>query len=151
MGRGWALAAILFAGLMALVGFAAVLVPFLVDQISALVEEFPAFVERLQQTPGIVGWITQSIDVGSLATGSEGEAGSSPAALGLVSSLGVTLLNLVTILAVTLEAAGQPPSSVIGPCQPVGCRFDFWRRSTFIPVPHVVGSVRILGLTSNPA
>ncbi|MGH8948312.1 MAG: AI-2E family transporter, partial [Acidimicrobiia bacterium] len=50
MGRGWALAATLFAGLVVLLGFAAVLIPFLVGQVSALVDEFPAFVERLRQT-----------------------------------------------------------------------------------------------------
>jgi predicted PurR-regulated permease PerM len=109
MGRGWALAAILFAGLLVLVGFAAVLVPFLVEQISALVDEFPAFVERLQQTPGILGSITQSIDLESLATGSEGENGPALAALGLVSSLGGTLFNLVTILAVTPYLAIRLP------------------------------------------
>lgn len=103
------MAAILFSGLLVLVGFAAVLVPFLVDQISALVDEFPAFVERLQQTPGIVGSITQSIDLESLATGSEGDAGAAPAALGLVSSLGGTLFNLVTILAVTPYLAIRLP------------------------------------------
>ena len=109
MGRGWALATILVAGLVVLLGFAAVLIPFLVDQVSALVEEFPDFVERLQQTPGIVGSMTQSIDLESLATGSEGQAGAAPAALGLVSSLGGTLLNLVTILAVTPYLAIRLP------------------------------------------
>ena len=102
------MAAILFAGLIVLVAFAAVLVPFLVDQISALVDEFPAFVERLQQTPGIVGSIAQSIDLESLATGSEG-GGAAPAAMGLVSSLGGTLFNLVTILAVTPYLAIRLP------------------------------------------
>ena len=78
--RGWALAAILLAGLIVMIGLGLVLVPFLVDQISALGEELPAFVERLQETPGIVGSIAQSIDVGSLAGGSEGQSGAAPAA-----------------------------------------------------------------------
>lgn len=109
MARGWALAAILFAGLVVLLGFAAVLIPFLVGQVSALVDEFPAFVERLGQTPGVVGSITESIDLETLATGSEGQAGAAPAALGLVSSLGGTLFNLVTILAVTPYLAIRLP------------------------------------------
>ena len=59
--RGWALAAILLAGLILMIGLGVVLVPFLVDQISALVEELPAFVERLQETPGDGGF-DRSID-----------------------------------------------------------------------------------------
>jgi predicted PurR-regulated permease PerM len=50
MGRGWALAAILLAGLIVLIGLGMILVPFLIDQITALVEELPAFVERVRQT-----------------------------------------------------------------------------------------------------
>jgi hypothetical protein len=34
-----------------------------VDQISAFIEELPASVERLQEMPGMVGSIAQSIDV----------------------------------------------------------------------------------------
>ena len=105
------MAAILFAGLVVLLGFAAVLIPFLVGQVSALVDEFPAFVERLRQTPGVVGSITESIDLETLATGSEGQAGAAPAALGLVSSLGGTLFNLVTILAVTPYLAIRLPQA----------------------------------------
>ena len=109
LGRGWALATILFAGLIVLIGLGAVLIPFLVDQISALVAEFPAFVERLKETPGIVGSMAQSIDLESLATGSDGQSGAAPAALGLVSSFGATLFNLVTILAVTPYLAIRLP------------------------------------------
>ena len=88
--RGWALAAILLAGLILLGGLGVVLVPFLVEQISTLIEEFPAFVEQLQQTPGIVGSIAQSIDVGSLAGGSEGPSGG-----GDLSPLGVITAILI--------------------------------------------------------
>jgi predicted PurR-regulated permease PerM len=109
LGRGWALATILFAGLIVLIGLGAVLIPFLVDQISALVAEFPAFVDRLKETPGIVGSMAQSIDLESLATGSDGQSGAAPAALGLVSSFGGTLFNLVTILAVTPYLAIRLP------------------------------------------
>ena len=93
-----------------MIGLGVVLVPFLVDQISALVEELPAFVERLQETPGVVGSIAQSMDVGSLAGGSEGGSGAAPAAaLGLVSSFGGMLFNVVTILAVTPYLAIRLP------------------------------------------
>ena len=111
--RGWALAAILLAGLILMIGLGIVLVPFLVDQISALVEELPAFVERLQETPGMVGSIAQSIDVGSLAVGSEGQSGVAPAALGLVSSFGGMLFNVVTILAVTPYLAIRLPQAKV--------------------------------------
>ncbi len=111
--RGWALAAILLAGLILMIGLGLVLVPFLVDQISALVEELPAFVERLQETPGIVGSIAQSIDVTSLAGGPEGQSGPAPAALGLVSSVGGMLFNVVTILAVTPYLAIRLPQAKV--------------------------------------
>ncbi len=107
--RGWALAAILCAGLVLMIGFALVLIPFLVGQISDLIAEFPAFVERLRQRPGIVGSIAESINLESLATGSEGQPAAAPAALGLVSSLGGTLFNVVTILAVTPYLAIRLP------------------------------------------
>jgi predicted PurR-regulated permease PerM len=109
LGRGWALAAILLAGLIVLIGLGLVLIPFLVDQISALVEEFPSFIERLRQTPGVVGSISRSVDLESLAGGSGGQTGAAPAALGLVSSLGGTLFNVVTILAVTPYLAIRLP------------------------------------------
>jgi predicted PurR-regulated permease PerM len=105
MGRSWALAAILLAGLIVLIALGMILVPFLIDQVSALVEELPAFVERLQQTP-VIGSITGSIDLESVATGVGGQAS---AALGLVSSLGSTLLSVVTILAVTPYLALRLP------------------------------------------
>jgi predicted PurR-regulated permease PerM len=111
--RGWALAAILLAGLILMIGLGIVLVPFLVDQISALVEELPTFVERLQETPGMVGSIAQSIDVASLAGGSEGQSGVAPAALGLVSSFGGMLFNVVTILAVTPYLAIRLPQAKV--------------------------------------
>jgi predicted PurR-regulated permease PerM len=109
LGRSWALAAILLAGLMVLIGLGLVLIPFLVDQISALVEEFPSFIERLRQAPGVVGSISRSVDLESLAGGSGGQTGAAPAALGLVSSLGGTLFNVVTILAVTPYLAIRLP------------------------------------------
>jgi predicted PurR-regulated permease PerM len=109
LGRSWALAAILLAGLIVLIGLGLVLIPFLVDQISALVEEFPSFIERLRQTPGVVGSISRSVDLESLAGGSGGQTGAAPAALGLVSSLGGTLFNVVTILAVTPYLAIRLP------------------------------------------
>jgi predicted PurR-regulated permease PerM len=105
MGRSWALAAILLAGLIVLIALGMILVPFLIDQVSALIEELPAFVERLQQTP-VIGSITGSIDLESVATGVGGQAS---AALGLVSSLGSTLLSVVTILAVTPYLALRLP------------------------------------------
>jgi predicted PurR-regulated permease PerM len=112
--RGWALAAILLAGLILMIGLGLVLVPFLVDQISTLVEELPAFVERLQETPGIVGSITRSIDVGALGGESEGGSGGGPAAaLGLVSSFGSMLFNVVTILAVTPYLAIRLPQAKV--------------------------------------
>ena len=111
--RGWALAAILLAGLILMIGLGLVLVPFLVDQISALVEELPAFVERLQETPGIVGSIAQSIDVTSLAGGPQGQSGPAPAALGLVSSVGGMLFNVVTIAAVTPYLAIRLPQAKV--------------------------------------
>ena len=111
--RGWALAAILLAGLIVMIGLGIVLVPFLVDQISALVEELPAFVERLQEAPGMVGSIAQSIDIGSLAGGSEGQSGVAPAALGLVSSFGGMVFNVVTILAVTPYLAIRLPQAKV--------------------------------------
>jgi predicted PurR-regulated permease PerM len=105
LGRGWALAAILLAGLIVMIALGMILVPFLIDQISALVEELPAFVEGVRQTP-VISSITESIDLESMATGTRGQAG---AALGVVSSLGSTLLNLVTILAVTPYLAIRLP------------------------------------------
>ena len=57
----------------------------------------------------MLGSISQSIDLGSLATGSEGTGGAAAAALGLVSSLGSLLLNVVTILAVTPYLAVRLP------------------------------------------
>lgn len=109
LGRGWALAAILLVGLIVLTALGLVLIPFLIEQVSALVEEFPAFIERLRQTPGVVGSITQSIDLESLTSGSGEQPAAGPAALGLVSSLGGTLFNLVTILAVTPYLAIRLP------------------------------------------
>ena len=109
MGRGLAMAAILSAGLVLFVAFGLVMIPFLIDQISALVEELPGFLDRLRQSPGMLGSISQSIDLGSLATGSEGTGGAAAAALGLVSSLGSLLLNVVTILAVTPYLAVRLP------------------------------------------
>jgi predicted PurR-regulated permease PerM len=109
LGRGLAMAAILSAGLVLFVAFGLVMIPFLIDQISALVEELPGFLDRLRQSPGMLGSISQSIDLGSLATGSEGTGGAAAAALGLVSSLGSLLLNVVTILAVTPYLAVRLP------------------------------------------
>jgi predicted PurR-regulated permease PerM len=109
LGRGWALAVILLAGLIVMIGVALVLVPFLIDQVAGLVEELPAFIERLRQSPGVVGSISQSIDLESLTTSQEGQGGAAPAALGLVSSLGGTLFNVVTILAVTPYLAIRLP------------------------------------------
>jgi predicted PurR-regulated permease PerM len=103
------LAVILLAGLIVMIGLALVLVPFLIDQVAGLVEELPAFIERLRQSPGVIGSISQSIDLESLATGPEGQGGAAPAALGLVSSLGGTLFNVVTILAVTPYLAIRLP------------------------------------------
>ena len=58
----------------------------------------------------MVGSIAQSMDVGSLAGGSEGGSGAAPAAaLGLVSSFGGMLFNVVTILAVTPYLAIRLP------------------------------------------
>jgi predicted PurR-regulated permease PerM len=56
-----------------------------------------------------VGSISRSVDLESLAGGSGGQTGAAPAALGLVSSLGGTLFNVVTILAVTPYLAIRLP------------------------------------------
>ena len=60
LGRGLAMAAILSAGLVLFVAFGLVMIPFLIDQISALVEELPGFLDRLRQSPGMLGSISQS-------------------------------------------------------------------------------------------
>jgi len=109
LGRSWALATILFSGLLALMGLGLVLVPFLIEQVSALMDEFPAFLQRLEGAPGIVGSMTQLIAPGTLASGSEGQPGTALAALGLVSTLGGTLFNVVTIAAVTPYFAMRLP------------------------------------------
>lgn len=95
------MAVILLAGLVLMVALGLVLVPFLVEQVAALVEELPAFIERLQETPGMVGSFAQSIDFERLLSGSGGEGEGPAAALGVVSSVGGTVFNLLTILAVT--------------------------------------------------
>jgi len=146
--RGWALAAILFSGLLVLIGLGVVLIPFLVDQISALVDEFPAFVERLQESPGILGSIAQSIDPASLVTGSEGQPGAAPAALGLVSSLGGTLFNLVTIVAVTPYLAIRLPQLKVWVARLLRHRHreDFlfvFNESTDLIANYIVGSIVI--------
>lgn len=107
--RGWALAVILLAGLVLMVGLGLVLVPFLIEQVAALVEELPDFVERLQETPGMVGSLAQSIDLEGLLSGSGGEGEGPSAALGVVSSVGGTVFNLLTILAVTPYLAIRLP------------------------------------------
>jgi predicted PurR-regulated permease PerM len=109
LGRGWALATILFSGLLVLMGLGLILVPFLIDQISALMDELPSFLQRLEATPGIVGSLTQLIAPGTLVSGSGGEPGAALAALGLVSTLGGTLFNLLTIAAVTPYLAIRLP------------------------------------------
>lgn len=109
LGRGWALAVMLFLGALLLVGLGLVLVSFLINQISAFVEEVPALLERLEQTPGVIGSIAQLIDLESLTSGSGADGGGPPAAFGVVSSLGGTVFNLVTILAVTPYLAVRMP------------------------------------------
>ena len=146
--RGWALAAILFSGLLVLIGIGYVLIPFLVDQVSALVEELPAFVQRLQETPGIVGSITQSIDPESLVTGSEGLPGAAPAALGLVSSLGGTLFSLLLIVAVTPYLAIRLPQLRVWVARLLRHRHreDFlfvFNESTDLIANYIVGSMVI--------
>jgi predicted PurR-regulated permease PerM len=103
------LATILFSGLLVLMGLGLILVPFLIDQISALMDELPSFLQRLEATPGIVGSLTQLIAPGTLVSGSGGEPGAALAALGLVSTLGGTLFNLLTIAAVTPYLAIRLP------------------------------------------
>jgi predicted PurR-regulated permease PerM len=146
--RGWALAAIIFVGLLVLIGLGILLIPFLVDQISALVAEFPAFVERLKETPGIVGSITQSIDPESLVTGSEGLPGAAPAALGLVSSLGGTLFSLLLIVAVTPYLAIRLPQLKVWVARLLRHRHreDFlfvFNESTDLIANYIVGSIVI--------
>ena len=146
--RGWALAAIILAGLLVLIGLGVLLIPFLVDQISALVDEFPAFVERLKETPGIVGSITQSIDPESLVTGSEGLPGAAPAALGLVSSLGGTLFSLLLIVAVTPYLAIRLPQLKVWVARLLRHRHreDFlfvFNESTDLIANYIVGSMVI--------
>lgn len=107
--RGWALAVILLAGLVLMIALGLVLVPFLVEQVAALVEELPAFIERLQETQGMVGSFAQSIDLEALLSGSGGEGEGPAAALGVVSSVGGTVFNVLTILAVTPYLAIRLP------------------------------------------
>ena len=109
MGRGWALATILAAGLIVMVGFAAVMVPFLAEQFTSLLAEIPTFVERLRQTPGFLGSMFQSFDFDSWLAGTDGQPGAGFAALGLVSSVGSTVFNVVTVLAVTPYLAFRVP------------------------------------------
>ncbi len=109
MGRGWALATILVAGLIVMAGFAAVMVPFLTEQFTALVAEIPTFVERLREAPGFLGSMFQSFDFDSWVAGTDGQPGAGVAALGLVSSVGGTLFNVVTVLAVTPYLAFRVP------------------------------------------
>jgi predicted PurR-regulated permease PerM len=109
MGRGWALALILVAGLIVMAGFAAVMVPFLSEQFTALVVEIPTFVERLRETPGFLGSMFQSFDFESWLAGTDGQPPAGVAALGFVSSVGGTFFNLVTVLAVTPYLAFRVP------------------------------------------
>jgi predicted PurR-regulated permease PerM len=109
MGRGWALATILAAGLIVMAGFAVVMVPFLAEQFTSLLAEIPSFVERLREAPGFLGSMFQSFDFDSWLAGTDGQPGAGFAALGLVSSVGGTLFNVVTVLAVTPYLAFRIP------------------------------------------
>jgi predicted PurR-regulated permease PerM len=109
MGRGWALATILAAGLIVMAGFAVVMVPFLAEQFTSLLAEIPSFVERLREAPGFLGSMFQSFDFDSWLAGTDGQPGAGFAALGLVSSVGGTVFNVVTVLAVTPYLAFRIP------------------------------------------
>lgn len=109
MSRGWGLALILAAGAIVMAGFGLVTVPFLVEQFTALLADIPSFVERLRQAPGFIGSIFKSFDFETWLAGSDGQPGAGFAALGLVSSVGGTFFNVVTVLAVTPYLAYRIP------------------------------------------
>jgi predicted PurR-regulated permease PerM len=144
--RSWALAVILLAGLILVVGLGLVLIPFLIDQVSALVEELPGFIDRLRQTPGAVGSIAQSLDFDALVTPSG--PGEAPPALGLVSSFGSTVFNVITILAVTPYLAIRLPQMKVWVARLLRRRHreDFLyvlNESTDLIANYIVGNVVI--------
>lgn len=129
-----------------MVGLGLVLIPFLIDQVSALVEELPGFIDRLRQTPGAVGSIAQSLDFDALVTPSG--PGEAPPALGLVSSFGSTVFNVITILAVTPYLAIRLPQMKVWVARLLRRRHreDFLyvlNESTDLIANYIVGNVVI--------
>jgi predicted PurR-regulated permease PerM len=98
MGRGLGLALVLMGFLVVLGGLLALAVPQIISQIAGMLDELPAFLERLQEGDGLIARLAGMIDVERITT----EGTPDPAAaLEVVGSMAGFGFNFLTVLVVT--------------------------------------------------
>lgn len=98
MRRGFGLALVLMGFLVVLGGLLALALPLIASQAGEMLEELPAFVERLQAGDGLIARLAGMIDVGRITT----EGASDPtAALEMVGNIAGFGFNFLTVLLVT--------------------------------------------------
>lgn len=115
--RGLGLAAVLVSGLIVFGGLAVVLVPFIVGQVSELVDGLPEYIRQLEESgPRFLYRLVELTGIDSLLSdgetpavnGSEGGTGIDP--FKLLTDLGGTLISIVTVLIVTPYFAMEFPA-----------------------------------------
>lgn len=107
MRRGVGLALVLMGFLVVFGGLTALALPLILSQAGAMLDQLPAFVERLQAGDGIVARIADLIDLDRITT----ETASDPvAALEIVGNAAGFVFNFLTVLLVTPYFAMSMPS-----------------------------------------
>lgn len=107
MRRGLGLALVLMGFLVVFGGLLALALPLIVSQAAEMLEELPAFIERLQSGDGLVARLAGMIDVSQITT----EGTSDPtAALEVVGNVAGFGFNFLTVLLVTPYFAMAMPS-----------------------------------------
>lgn len=105
--RGLGLALVLMAFLVVFGGLAALALPLILSQAGEMLEQLPAFLERLQAGDGLVARIAGLIDLDQITT----DGASDPtAALELVGNAAGFVFNFLTVLLVTPYFAMSMPS-----------------------------------------
>jgi predicted PurR-regulated permease PerM len=107
MKRGLGLALVLMGFLVVFGGLTALALPLILSQVGAMLDQLPAFVERLQAGDGIAARVANLIDLDRITT----ETTSDPvAALEIVGNAAGFVFNFLTVLLVTPYFAMSMPS-----------------------------------------
>jgi len=95
--RGLGLAAVLMAFLIGIGGLLALALPLIVSQLGELVEQLPAFLERIQQEEGVMGRLAAMIDIQGITEDAAADPSTTLGVLGSIAGFGFNFLTVVVV------------------------------------------------------